>query len=141
MRPYRGSTFGNTISLRDALAIDMTSIDEREEEKNNVRIMEQDEEAHAEQERPVRESNDTFASSSSPGSSPFKGGSDGRLSSSTSRKHEIEHVEESVPGVTGDTSWAEIKADAERSEALEHSLSVREALRIYKAVSCQVTLA
>lgn len=99
----------------------MTDIDEREEET-------------AVDERP-RQSHSTVASERAPPTSPFKDPSlSGRLSTSTVGKPEIEHVEEGPAGGVR-SEWAEIKADADRSEAHEHSLTVPQALKIYKAVS------
>lgn len=119
--PYRGSTWANTISLRDALAIEITAIDEREEDEGA-------------DERP-RHSHSTIVSERPPSTSPFKDPSlNGRLSTSTADKHEIEHVEERPASGAVTSEWAEIKADADRSEAHEHSLTVLQSLKIYKAV-------
>ena len=53
---------------------------------------------------------------------------------------EIQHVEatggfDNRRGSVANDTWADIKAEAERSEAHEHSLTVWESLRLYKAVS------
>lgn len=49
-------------------------------------------------------------------------------------KH-LEYAPETRRDSLVQTSWAEIKVDAERSEEHEHSLTLWESLRIYKAVS------